>query len=213
MDAENVNIYEACDRAIKAMNRENLEAFGRLKTAKFDELTVVQRVLTLYRTMAKKARKRYYEVAFEAYLIAMSICDIDPKTAHRMAEDAGLDDLVKEWLEGIDPVTMYRFDTEMERKANRLIEALSVSGNPAAEIDKALRFWSMMLGQYAINVTDYAEQKAFEDADVVKAMWVTQKDERVCHECHALDGQVFTVAEFPPKPHWGCRCRKIPVRE
>lgn len=206
-----MNVYKACDKAISATNRENVEAFGRLKLAKWDEVSVIRTVKTVYRSSARRARKRYYEVGFEAYLLAMAMCGVPPKKAHQMAENA----IDEEWVDGIltqtDFVTLYRFDSEMERKALRLAEALEVAENRNAEIDKALRYWSDQLGQYFINVTDYAVIQAYEDAGILLAEWETADDEKVCRECHALGGQVFRIDEVPPKPHRGCRCRFRPV--
>ena len=211
MDADRVDVYAACDKAIKAMDRENLEAFGRLKMAKFDELNIIRTVKSVYTASAKRAKKRYYEVAFEAYLIAMAMCEEEPKKAHVMAEKAITEVWIEKILADTDFVTLYRFDTEMERKAYRLAEALEVSNERDFEINKALRFWSQQLGQYAINMTDYAVLQAFADAGVEKVMWVSEHDNRVCNECHSYDGQVFEIDELPVKPHWGCRCHYIPV--
>lgn len=210
MKAE-INMYAACDRAIKSMNREILRMFGQLKMAKWDEVQIIRVVTETYQKSAKKARNHYYEVGFEAYLLALAICGVDHRKAQRMAEKAITDEWVEMVLTQTDPVTLYRFDTETERKAMRLAEALEEARDRNLEIDRAIRYWSRQLGQYAINVTDYAETKAFEDAKIEMAEWVTQKDERVCVECHALDGRVFPVDEFPVKPHIGCRCRKRPV--
>ena len=212
MDAEKINIYEACDKAIKALNRQDLEAFGRLKMAKFDEINIIRTVKAVYEASSKRARKRYYEVAFEAYLLAMAMCDEDPKKAHRMAEKAITEKWVDRILTDTDVVTMYRFDAETERKAYRLAETLEVAEDRDFEINKALRLWSQHVGQYGINVTDYAMMQAFEDAGVEVVEWVTQGDERVCNECHAYEGQKFRINEVPLK-HWGCRCHVIPVIE
>ena len=199
-------VYEPCDQAIRAMNRENLKAFGRLKMAKWEQLNVIREVTELYTESAKRARKRYYEIAFEVYVLIMLWCDEEPKKAHEMAEKA----ITYEWVDAIldetDFVTLYRFNAETERKAQRLTEALAATENRNFEIDKALRLWSRQLGQFAINFTDYAAMQAYEDAGVEMVQWVTQKDGLVCVECHALDGQVFRVQEVPRKPHIGCRC-------
>ena len=211
MSAEKVRIYDACDRAIREMNRENLKEFGKLKLAKWDQLNIVREITKLYHDSAKRARKRYYEVAFEAYLIAMSMCDEDPKKAHMMAEKAIDEEWVNKILDEPDPVTKFRFDSETDRKAYRLVEAIAVAENRNAEIDKALRLWSRQLGQYAINFTDYAALQAFADAGADYAEWVSQRDGRVCGECHELDGQVFLIDEMPAKPHWNCRCFWRPV--
>lgn len=211
MDVKTVDYYGACDKAIQSMNRSNLEAFGRLKMAKWDHINVIQTVTRLYRKSAKEARRRYYEVAFEAYLLMMALCGVDHRKAHKMAEETITETWVDDVLSQTDFVTLYRFDTEMERKAYRLAETLEVSQDRDTEINKALRFWSQQLGQYAINMTDYAMHAALDDAGIEFAEWVTMKDERVCSECRALDNQVFRVDEFPDKPHMGCRCRKRPV--
>lgn len=199
-------VYGPCDDAIRAMNRENVKAFGRLKLAKWEELNVIKEVTEVYLESAKRARKRYRDVAWEVYLMVLEECGIDGGKARRMAKEAITYDWVDGILEETDFVTLYRFDTETERKAQRLIEALSGTVNRDFEIDKALRIWSRQLGQYAVNFTDYAAIQAFEDAGIEEVEWVTQRDERVCSECGALDGQVFPLDEIPPKPHWGCRC-------
>jgi len=211
MRRKNLNVYAACDKAIQAMNRENVEAFGRLKMAKWDEVNVIRTVKAVYTASAKRARKRYYEVAFEAYLLGMAMCGMDPKKAHEMAEKA----ITEEWVAGVlhdtDFVTLYRFDTETDRKAYRLAEALEATENRNAEIDKALRLWSQQLGQYAINMTDYAVVQAFQDAGIQEVQWVSEGDQRVCNECYSMDGQTFYIDEIPPKPHWGCRCSLLPI--
>lgn len=206
-----VNIYAACDRAIQEMNRANLEAFGRLKLAKWDEIHIIRTVTTVYRTSMKRARKRYYEVAFEAYLLAMAMCEVDAKEAHKMAEKVITDEWIDKIMTRTDLLTLYRFDTETERKAYRLAEELEVTQDRARAIDIALRYWSKQCGQYAINVTDYAVIQAFKDAGVKKVQWVTVNDEKRCHECGSMDGKIYSIDEVPPKPHLNCRCRLIPV--
>lgn len=194
------------------MNRINLEAFGRLKLAKWDEVNVIRTVVSVYQKSRKQARKRYYEVAFEAYLLAMAMCEIAPKKAHKMAEKAITEQWVDDILAQTDFVTLYRFDTETERKAYRLAETLEVSEDRDYEIDKALRFWSQQLGQYAINFTDDAVIQAFEDAGVEEVEWMSRKDMKVCNECYALNGQKFKLDEIPTK-HPNCRCTWRPILE
>lgn len=207
-----MNVYSACDKAIKAMNRENLEAFTRLKGMKFDELNIIRSVKSTYQESAKRARKRYYEVAFEAYLIGMSMCGMDAAEAHQMAEKAITPEWIGKILSEVDFMTLYRFDTETERKLYRLAEALEVTEERAREIDKALKAWSQQVGQYAINVTDYAVVDAFLDAGVKEVVWDSEDDDKTCHACAALDGQTFSIDEIPRKPHPGCRCGIRPVK-
>ena len=206
-----VNVYEACDKAIQALDRLIVEAFGRLKTAKWERVSIIKTVLAVYEALVKRARKRYREIGFEAYLLGLFMCGIENGKAHAMAEKT----ITTEWVDDIlfqtDFVTLYRFDSETERKAYRLAEALEATEDRSHEIDKAMRAWSKQVGQYAINVTDYAIAQAFEDAGVEMVEWMSERDNRVCRECYVLDGQVFHIDEVPRKPHWGCRCRLKPV--
>ena len=220
-----VDIYSAADKAIQLMNRDMLRDFGKLKTSKMDEIRIIRSVTTLYREQAKKARKRYYEIGFEAFLIGLYFCGISGQEAHRMAEKA----ITLEWVDGIlddvDLVTGFRFNAETDRKAQRLGEALvaeaeklSGSGESRpdasgkdAEIDKAVRAWSKQVGQYALGVTDAALMEAYEAAKIPEVRWVSVKDNRRCTECRERDGKLYPLNEVPPKPHWGCRCRVVPA--
>lgn len=207
-----VNYYAPCDVAIKAMNKEIVEDFGRLKMSKWDEVNIIRTVATVYRTEVKKARKRYWEVAYEAYILGMILLEIEGDRARRMADKSITMEWVDRILDETNFVTLYRFNSETERKAYRLAEQLEVGPDRNRLIDKAMKDWSRQIGQYAINFTDYAVIQAFTDAGIERVEWVTEKDERTCHFCGALDGQEFPIDEIPPKPHYGCRCRLKPIR-
>lgn len=211
MDAEKVKLYASCDRAIKAMNRECLEAFTRMKMADWDEVNVIRRVVTVYRESAMKARKRYKKVAYDGYLLGLMMCGWSEEDAEKEARKAITYSWVDDILERTDFVTLYRFNSEAERKAYRLAESLEVSQDRVRLIDKALKDWSRQLGQYAITYTDESVLQAFKDAGIKRVVWLTEADERVCHSCREMDGMEFPINEVPPKPHIGCRCLLLPV--
>jgi len=206
-----VSIYDAADKAIRAMNRQNLKEFNKLKLAKWDELNVVRMVNKTYDDSVRMAERRYYEIAFEAFIVAMLEAKVANWDATRMAEDTITNDWILDMLEEVDPVTLYAFLPETERKKQRLIEALAVAHNRNAEIDKALRYWTRQVGQYADNSVFRARLEAFRRAGIEQVIWVTQEDDRVCEDCEPLDGQIFDVDNVPDPPHYGCRCRLIPV--
>ena len=193
------------------MNRQNLKEFNKLKLAKWDELNVVRMVNKTYDDSVRMAERRYYEIAFEAFIVAMLEAKVANWDATRMAEDTITNDWILDMLEEVDPVTLYAFLPETERKKQRLIEALAVAHNRNAEIDKALRYWTRQVGQYADNSVFRARLEAFRRAGIEQVIWVTQEDDRVCEDCEPLDGQIFDVDNVPDPPHWGCRCRLIPV--
>lgn len=206
-----MSIYDAADKAIRAMNRQNLKEFNKLKLAKWDELNVVRMVSKTYDDSVRMAKRRYYEIAFEAFIVAMLEAKVRNAEATRKAEDTITNDWILDMLEEVDPVTLYAFLPETERKKQRLIEALAVAQNRNAEIDKALRYWTQQISQYADNSVFRARLEAFRRAGIEQVIWVTQEDDRVCEDCEPLDGQIFDVDNVPDPPHWGCRCRLIPV--
>lgn len=193
------------------MNRQSLKEFGKLKLAKWDELNVVRMVSKTYDDSVRMAKRRYYEIAFEAFIVAMLEAKVRNAEATRKAEDTITNDWILDMLEEVDPVTLYAFLPETERKKQRLIEALAVAHNRNAEIDKALRYWTQQISQYADNSVFRARLEAFRRAGIEQVIWVTQEDDRVCEDCEPLDGQIFDVDNVPDPPHWGCRCRLIPV--
>jgi SPP1 gp7 family putative phage head morphogenesis protein len=206
-----MDIYQGADKAIREMNRQNLKAFNQLKLAKWDELNVIRKVNETYEQSTRRAVRKYYEIAVEAYIVALYQMKMDKKKATDMADD--IIDLywVYEMLDEVDPVTMYAFFPERDRKKERLIEALTATNNRNAEIDKALRYWTVQVGQYADNSVYRARLQAFKDAGVKQVRWVTKHDERVCGDCDELDGQIFPIDQAPPPQHIHCRCLLLPA--
>ena len=204
-------IYDAADKAICAMNRQNLKDFGKLKLAKWDEINVIRTVGKTYDDSVRMAQQRYYEIAFESFIVALPEARIPNVDATRMAEETITADWILDMLEEVDPVTLYAFLPEAERKKQRLIEALAVAQNRNAEIDKALRYWTQQVSQYADNSVFRARLEAFRAAGVKKVMWVIQDDDRVCEECEALNGQIFDIDNVPDPVHYGCRCYLFPI--
>lgn len=212
MDPAKINIYGPCDEAIRTMDRDILRSFGQLKLSRWDEVNIIQSVRETYQRSIRKAKRRYYEVAFEACVLALiGYCGMEPKKAHRTAEKLITREGVEDALEEVDPVTRYRFTEEAERKMYRLAESLEIEKNRDAEIEKAIRYWSRQAGWYAVAITDFAVMLAMKEAGVDLARWVTMEDEKVCEECRARDGKVYPLADFPAKPHLGCRCRRVPA--
>lgn len=206
-----MNYYESADNAIRVMNRQNLKLFGKLKLMKRDELNVIRQVTAVYDESANNARRKYYEIAIEAFTVALYELKVKPAKATRTAEETITNDWILDMLEEVDPVTLYAFYPEKDRKAQRLTEALAVARDRNMEVDKALRFWTMQVGQYADNAVYKARLEAFRAAGVERVRWVTQEDDRVCQHCEPLNGKIFRVEDVPPPQHWGCRCRLEPI--
>lgn len=222
---QKVDIYASADRQVQVLNREIIREFGKLKTSKLDELHIIRAVTGVYRELERSARKRYRKIAMDSFEVGLILCGFGLDEARKKASKAigakWVDNLLKE----VDPVLGYRFGTETERKAQRLAEMLEAaaersqgrlgSGETAAdgriaEIDRAAKLWSRQVNDFAVEVTDAALMEAYEEGGEPEVMWLSERDNRVCTECHALDGRTFTLREVPYKPHRNCRCKVVP---
>lgn len=207
-------MYEYTDKVIKSLNRTYLRLFDRLKLLDFDRLNVVTAVADVYKKVTAEAKKRYYNIALHAYVNAVKLAieagyNAEPVTLNEVPLT---DDWVLDLIEEDDAVTLYIFSNEVERKKQRLIEALAVASDKNHEIDKALKSWVLQSSQYADKVTDAATLEAYKDVGVEYVKWVTKRDNRVCKDCDELDGEVFPIEEVPPKQHYRCRCEYIPAK-
>ena len=203
--------FDFADRAIRDMNKRNLRAFDGLKTLKFDELNVMRMVSKVYDDSVRIAKLRYLRIAIEAYMEALILAGIEREKAKERAEDSITEDWILDMLEDYDEVALYRFDSEVERKKQRTAEAILASHDKAAEVDKALRLWSLQIAQFADNSVIRATLAGYKDAGVKKVRWEAEEDERVCRTCEKRNGKVYDIDKVPPIPHFRCRCQIWPV--
>lgn len=193
-------MYEYTDVIIRYLNKRFIEVFHRLKSlVSFDELNVLQSTRLIYDELMQITEEKLLELAVYYYNGTVK----NPKT-----------NIDREWLylilDDYDPITKYVFLHEVERKRARLAESILASQNKSKEIDTALRYWSAMVAQYAIEVTDEAVKQAYIDDGVERVMWVSMLDDRRCKECEKREGKVYDISNVPPKPHIGCRCYLVP---
>ena len=204
-------MYEKADADIREMTRRNLRSFGRLKLLKFDEMNILKAVTKVYDDSVKLAKKRYFQIALDAYIAAQVLSGRSRKEAEAEAEDTITEDWVLDMLEDYDEITLYQFLPEADRKKQRLVEALIASHKRNAEVDKALRYWTLQVSQYAIKTVDDSTLEAYKNAGVKYVKWNTEEDEKVCEVCRPLDGKVFPIDKAPSKQHYSCRCWLSPV--
>lgn len=205
--------YDLSEKAIRDMNKRNLRAFDGLKTLKFDELNVMRTVTKIYDNSVKLAKRRYMEIALDAFLEALILAGMDRDEAEDLAEETITEDWVLDMLEDYNELTLYRFDTEVERKKQRTEEALLAALNKNEEVDKALRLWTRQVAQYADNSVIYATIDGYKAAGVKKVKWVSENDGRVCVTCHERNGKIYLIDKLPLYPaHWWCRCVILPVK-
>ena len=204
-------MFQYADAAIRYMNRRNLRSFSRLKQLDFDELNILNAVTDIYRDVVRMAKKKYLGIAKLAFIDAMIAAGKSEKEAEKLSDESITVDYILEMLDEYDPVTLYQFLPEIERKKQRLIEALIAAHNKNDEINKALRYLTLQLSQYADQAEIEATLTAFREAGVKRVRWITQEDEKVCKTCAPRDGKVYPINKVPPRPHYRCRCELVPV--
>ena len=210
-------MYQEADRQLNNikdfLKREGLH----LDNTGFDEIRSISTKTVTTRLMnrlKKKNKKSFWIVCLQAYKDAL-------EEAHKVGFKGKGDDLQEAWMLGLldsyNYVTGYLYNPEAERKRLRLSEAINtaMSFNDrqlySKEVKRFFSLWWTQTKQYMIDVVDKTETKAWEDVGVEYAMWVTAEDEKVCEECGSMHGRVFKLEDFPEKPHYNCRCRKIPM--
>lgn len=194
-------MYKYTDKILLYLRKRFIRLFGQFKTgtASFDELNVLSSAKSLYSELQAITEECLLMIAQHAYR------ENGGKSGAKVNRA-----WLRKQLEAYDPVTMYVYLHEVDRKCARFAESVIAGTNKAKEIDTGLRYWSNMVSQYAITITDAAVLLAYVDEGVEMVRWVTEVDDRRCLECKKRHNQIYELSKVPPKPHPGCRCYLIP---
>ena len=199
--------YRLSDKAIKLLDKRLARRAQKARQAMliegFDELNVISTMKELYAGLFADNEEVYADLVGLVYAKA---------GGKGKAPD-------KEWLrrhilEAPDPVTLYIYLYEEERKRDRTTEAINSSiGQPAKQkaFARGLRYWHDMTREYSDQITYETTIEAYRSRGVQRVMWLTAEDERVCEECAPRDRRIYPISEVPPRPHWNCRCEIVPV--
>lgn len=196
-----MNPYSQFDQRMKALVRQITAEFQNAANAiPFDHLN-----LAGARRVARLAFRRSRSRCLALY--AAIYAELDPKPDAEARQAA-----VKAVLRSYHPVTGYVYESEADRRTERLIESVMAAQNRRTMREayaRAARLFAAQAEQYADLVVDAALLAALRDRGVKWVRWVSQKDDRRCPDCRALDGKVFSLDKIPPKPHPRCRCYVI----
>lgn len=196
-------MYKRTDRVIDYLLEEFIKLFNKAKViTHYDELNVISYSKELYTRIDELVKEAFLELA---------------KSTAKEVVDVAEELITMEWLLGIlneyNPLTKYRYETELERKRQRFAEAVIASNeNKEDEIEKALNYISRMVSQYALEVTDSALQVGYEQLGIKEVMWHTEEDDKVCDKCKKMNKKIYPIDKIPIKPHWNCRCYVLPVK-
>lgn len=205
-------MYKLLDKLLKNEMKRVRASFNHLGSMGFDELNVVntrKATQKMYDGFIKDNESIYLKVARDAY--------------KRATEGNKKVDIDREWLVGVltgyNLVTGYLYNSEADRKRLRLNEQILTAreyGNRQMlheSLRRSANLWWTQTSQYGISVVDEATIKGFKDMGVKRVMWIAADDEKTCPTCGARDNRVYHINKIPPKPHYGCRCYVVPVKE
>ena len=189
--------YENADKIADILDEQIIELFAKLKgLLSFDELNVFNSVNLVYEEVIEQVRLAYLLLARKIY------------KQNRILSD--LESLSEQWvdalLESYDATTKVVFINELERRFDRLKEAMIGSPTPLQEIDNALKGIALVIRNFTIRVEDEAFLQAAKDDGVVLIQWIAELDNRTCHICEDRDMEIYKLQDLPPKPHINCRC-------
>ncbi len=199
-------MYELTDIFLKYLIAEYVELFENFKTFLLnrDEINVLSKVNELYSDLLKVTKEKFLELAQLQYDYIMQ----------NNYDYSGIDTIwLNELFENFDPIVKYVFKNEVDRKRSRMYESVMSSDIPIKEVDSALNYWTRMIAQEIITLTDKATIKAYADSNIEWLEWVTEEDSKVCEHCNEMAGKIFPIDDIPIKPHWNCRCYLIPAQK
>ena len=205
-------MYKLLDKLLAKEMKRIRASFNHIGSMGFDELNVSntrKATQKMYDGFLKDNESIYLKVARDAY--------------KRATEGNKKVEIDREWLVGVlaayNLVTGYLYNSEAERKRLRLNEQILTAreyGNRQMLNDSLRRsanLWWTQTTQYGISVVDEATIKGFKDMGVKRVQWIAADDEKTCPTCGARDNMIYPINKIPPKPHYGCRCYVVPVKE
>ena len=186
--------------------------------ALFDEVNV----LGIKKHVAKLYKNAYKAIKKEFVAILMPLYEEIYDEALALGFDGDMEDLDEAWVEEFfdeyNPVTQYVFSRELPRKQSRLFESLVATRDSSDAVrmqsyQTAENVLTRQVKQYAIDLEDAVTMAVYKAVGVKRVRWVAEHDRKTCGVCNELDGEVFALADAPPKQHINCRCYLVPVRE
>ena len=205
-------MYKLLDKLLAVEMKRIRASFNQLGSMGFDELNVVntrKATQKMYDAFLKDNEAIYLRVAKDAY--------------NRATEGGKKTEIDREWLVGVltgyNLVTGYLYNREADRKRLRLNEQILTAreyGNVElfqSSLRRSANLWWTQTSQYGISVVDEATIKGFKDMGIQRVQWIAADDEKTCPTCGARDNKFYKINKIPPKPHYGCRCYVVPVKE
>ena len=192
----------------------------------FDELSVrntTKITVELYERLIEANKEEYEDIVEDAIEYALLFLDDEDRKLY-FDNEIKPKKYVEKVLKDYNPVTDYLYYKEAERKRLRLAEGLLTAKEYRKRdtfrdvIHRSMNLWYTQSKQYAEDMADNTVLEVWRIAGITMIAWITEEDEKVCTVCdylgHEKDRSIklYPINQVPPKPHYNCRCIKLPVK-
>lgn len=191
--------YSYTDLVISVLRKRAIRSFENFELASFDEANVLGMSIKLYNELYEEVKKMFL-------LLMKNTC----LKVGGKEDDLDMEFLLM-FLDEYNYITEYKFDNEVDRKRARFEESI-ISKESLDPMSKALRLWSNMVSEYAVEFTDRVAMEEYKKYGVNYLEWITNIDGKECEVCRERHKKVYKINKFPTKPHIGCRCKGVPLK-
>lgn len=191
--------YSYTDLVISVLRKRAIRSFENFELASFDEANVLGMSIKLYNELYEEVKKMFL-------LLMKNTC----LKVGGKEDDLDMEFLLM-FLDEYNYITEYKFDNEVDRKRARFEESI-ISKESLDPMNKALRLWSNMVSEYAVEFTDRVAMEEYKKYGVNYLEWITNIDGKECEVCRERHKKVYKINKFPTKPHIGCRCKGVPLK-
>ena len=219
-------MYEQTDKSLTRLKKKISREFSKLYELPFDELSVANttKITTeLYERLTEANREEYEDIVDDAIDYALLFLD-DKDRARYEKNKIVPKKYVEKVLKDYNPVTDYLYYKETERKRLRLEEGMLTAREYRKRdsfreiIRRSMNLWYTQSKQYAEDMADNTVIEVWGRAGIKYIAWITEEDAKVCDVCDYLGHEkdrsikIYPIDRVPPKPHYNCRCIKLPVK-
>lgn len=203
-------MYEYIDKNLEKYRKQIQRLFNnsRLRiSARYSPETLEKVSTEEIKKLLKKLKQKDHDFFWLMLFYVLAL----PEDADLEYELRELDFDFSAFLASYNATTRYVYKNETQRKSARYNEGIIALNNPSGDdtyqlMKDNIRYWVKQCEEISVDMEREVVIKQAEKAGYKKMRWDAVGDEKTCKECRKLNGQIFDIADIPPRPHYGCRC-------
>lgn len=203
-------MYEYIDKNLEKYRKQIQRLFNnsRLRiSARYSPETLEKVSTAEIKKLLKKLKQKDHDFFWLMLFYVLAL----PEDADLEYELRELDFDFSAFLASYNATTRYVYKNETQRKSARYNEGIIALNNPSGDdtyqlMKDNIRYWVKQCEEISVDMEREVVIKQAEKAGHKKMRWHAVGDEKTCKECRKLNGQIFDIADIPPRPHYGCRC-------